>query len=171
MRQLALRAMITIIFLSWPRLPASGQSAWWLLLSNRQIEHERTTSSSKGAGSQSIYSELCNNNLSKARSATASGLFIGASEKLLRCVFLPWVPCILPYMYFKCVFGHGFAVFVLVNSWPADLPNFCGPYIYITDLQSLVQRFLDTYKQGIFFSQKGQAWPWCSKTPWVPTSM
>ena len=32
-------------------------------------------------------SELYNNNLFKARSATASGLFIGASAKLLRLVF------------------------------------------------------------------------------------
>ncbi len=56
-------------------------------------------------------SELCNNNLSKARSAAASGLFIGVAIKLLRFVFTS-VSCTLAQVYCKCVFGYRIAVFI-----------------------------------------------------------
>ncbi len=56
---------------------------------------------------------MFNNNLSKARSATTSGPFIGATAKPFWC--LPWLLCTMAYMYFKYVFGCRFVACVLVT--------------------------------------------------------
>ena len=83
-----------------------------------------TVSSSQGCR-KPVGCELCNNNLSKARSATASRLFIGASAKLLRLVFTSSTLyfCLL---YFRYVLGYRIAV-VLVNSVVTQLSRLCGP--------------------------------------------
>ncbi len=57
---------------------------------------------------------MCINNLSKVRSATAKRLFIGVAVKLHRLVFALGT-LYFGLLYFRYVFGHRIAVFILVT--------------------------------------------------------